>query len=98
MRALHLTIGPALLVLGFVVFELIIFCCVGEDENVEKKKMDEEFEEWKSKKFALTVPLNVVALRDSIPPSWIKVCLSSRSFFNFPWLAGRTSLSHYKQK
>lgn len=46
--------------------------------------MDEAFEEWKSKKFALTVPLSVVALRDSIPPSWIKVCLSSQSFFNLP--------------
>ncbi|KAL0546009.1 hypothetical protein IC582_015913 [Cucumis melo] len=49
-----------------------------EDENVEKKKMDEEFEEWKSKKFALTVPLNVVALRDSIPPSWIKEFIQSQ--------------------
>lgn len=84
MRALRITIGPALLVLGLVVFEPIIFCSVGGDEKVEEKKMDEAFEEWKSKKFALTVPLNVVALRDSIPPSWIKVCLSSRSFCNFP--------------
>lgn len=47
------------------------------------KKMDEEFEEWKSKKFSLTVPLSVVALRDSVPPSWIKVRLSSQSFCIF---------------
>lgn len=46
--------------------------------------MDEAFEEWKSKKFALTVPLSVVALRDSIPPSWIKVRLSTQSFCNLP--------------
>ncbi|XP_031740514.1 uncharacterized protein LOC101211357 isoform X2 [Cucumis sativus] len=48
------------------------------DEKVEEKKMDEAFEEWKSKKFALTVPLNVVALRDSIPPSWIKEFIQSQ--------------------
>lgn len=56
------------------------FWFVGEDETLEKKKMDEAFEEWKSKKFALTVPLSVVALRDSIPPSWMKVRLRFQSF------------------
>ncbi|XP_022134409.1 uncharacterized protein LOC111006660 isoform X3 [Momordica charantia] len=49
-----------------------------EDEKLEMKKMDEEFEEWKSKKFSLTVPLSVVALRDSVPPSWIKEFIQSQ--------------------
>ncbi|XP_022936759.1 uncharacterized protein LOC111443255 [Cucurbita moschata] len=51
---------------------------LSEDEKLEKKKMDEAFEEWKSKKFALTVPLSVIALRDSIPPSWIKEFIQSQ--------------------
>ncbi|KAK1307301.1 hypothetical protein QJS10_CPA10g01294 [Acorus calamus] len=30
------------------------------------------FESWKSKTYALTVPLRIVSLRGSVPPSWIK--------------------------
>lgn len=42
---------------------------VVEDDEVMKAS----FEKWKSKSFALTVPLRIVSLRGSIPPSWIKV-------------------------
>ncbi|CAN1139289.1 Spermidine-binding periplasmic protein SpuE [Linum perenne] len=46
-------------------------------ENVEGVEGDEEFEAafnaWKSKTFALSVPLRIVALHGSVPPSWIKV-------------------------
>lgn len=52
-------------------------CCVnidsgdvGEDENEELKAA---FESYKSKTYALTVPLRIVALRNSVPPLWIKV-------------------------
>ena len=49
-------------------------------ENVENledddKELRAKFQAWKSKTYALTVPLTVVALRGSLPPSWIKVCL-----------------------
>lgn len=37
------------------------------------EELEHDFEVWKTKKFALTVPLRVVALRGSFPPSWIKV-------------------------
>lgn len=63
---------------------LIYACCVnklitllnidtaddGEDENEELKAA---FESYKSKTYALTVPLRIVALRNSVPPLWIKV-------------------------
>lgn len=45
-----------------------------DKETVVDKELEEAFNAWKSKTFALTVPLKVVALRGSIPPSWIKVC------------------------
>ncbi|XP_058085827.1 uncharacterized protein LOC131233206 isoform X2 [Magnolia sinica] len=41
-------------------------------ETVEDKELKAAFERWKSKTYALTVPLRIVALRGSIPPSWIK--------------------------
>ncbi|KAK9120365.1 hypothetical protein Syun_017982 [Stephania yunnanensis] len=41
-------------------------------EYVEDEEMRAALESWKSKVYALTVPLRVVALRGSIPPSWIK--------------------------
>ncbi|GMH09140.1 hypothetical protein Nepgr_010980 [Nepenthes gracilis] len=41
-------------------------------ENVEDKELNEAFESWKSKTFALTVPLRIVALLGSVPSSWIK--------------------------
>ncbi|EEF42498.1 transporter, putative [Ricinus communis] len=39
---------------------------------------DDAFENWKSKTFALSVPLRIVALRGSIPPSWIKDFMQSQ--------------------
>ncbi|KAK7250721.1 hypothetical protein RIF29_33339 [Crotalaria pallida] len=47
-------------------------------ENVVDKELEAAFNTWKSKTFALTVPLKVVALRGSIPPSWIKDFLNSQ--------------------
>lgn len=44
-----------------------------DKETVVDKELEQAFNTWKSKSFALTVPLKVVALRGSIPPSWIKV-------------------------
>jgi len=45
-----------------------------DKETIVDKELEEAFNTWKSKSFALTVPLKVVALRGSLPPSWIKVC------------------------
>ena len=52
----------------------------GAERNVDDVQMNEdnglnaaEFENWKLKTFALSVPLRIVALRGSVPPSWIKV-------------------------
>ncbi|KAG6493075.1 hypothetical protein ZIOFF_048051 [Zingiber officinale] len=46
------------------------------DTVVENTTEDEELlaalEAWKSKTYALTVPLKIVSLRGSLPPSWIK--------------------------
>ncbi|KAK4788203.1 hypothetical protein SAY86_019522 [Trapa natans] len=47
----------------------------GEGEDMELK---EAFEKWKSKSFSLTVPLRVVALRGSVPPSWVKEFMQSQ--------------------
>ncbi|KAJ3680731.1 hypothetical protein LUZ60_017009 [Juncus effusus] len=41
-------------------------------EESEDGELIEEFEKFKSKTYALTVPLRIVALQGSIPPSWIK--------------------------
>lgn len=43
---------------------------VGEYDSEELKAA---FEGYKSKTYALTVPLRIVALRNSVPPIWIKV-------------------------
>lgn len=56
-----------------------------DKETVVDKELEEAFNAWKSKTFALTVPLKVVALRGSIPPSWIKVC-DTYSLTCFLWL------------
>lgn len=48
-------------------------------ENVLDKDLEAAFNAWKSKTYALTVPLRVVALRGSLPPSWIKVCDTFRN-------------------
>lgn len=46
----------------------------GKDvDNVDDEQWREAFESWKSKTYALTVPLRVVALQGSVPPAWIKV-------------------------
>ncbi|PON94652.1 Bacterial periplasmic spermidine/putrescine-binding protein [Trema orientale] len=47
-------------------------------EKLEDKKLEEAFETWKSKTYALTVPLKIVALRGSVPPSWIKDFMQSQ--------------------
>ncbi|KAL2576276.1 hypothetical protein GLYMA_16G075200v4 [Glycine max] len=59
-------------------------------ETVVDKELEEAFNAWKSKTFALTVPLKVVALRGSIPPSWIKDFINSqgrRMKFNVKYYA-----------
>lgn len=52
-------------------------CCVNTDNGDVGEDEDEElkaaFESYKSKTYALTVPLRIVALRNSVPPLWIKV-------------------------
>ncbi|XP_078440495.1 putrescine-binding periplasmic protein-like protein isoform X2 [Wolffia australiana] len=45
---------------------------MNKEEEVEDEDWKKEFERWKSKTYALTVPLRIVALRGSFPPSWIK--------------------------
>lgn len=52
-----------------------------EGEGEEDEELKEAFEKWKSKSFSLTVPLRVVALRGSVPSSWIKVSSLSLSVF-----------------
>lgn len=42
-------------------------------EKLDDKTLEAAFKAWKSKTYALTVPLKVVALRGSVPPSWVKV-------------------------
>lgn len=46
----------------------------GRDEEIVDAEQREAFEKWKSKTYALTVPLRIVALQGSVPPAWIKVC------------------------
>ncbi|KAG4938938.1 hypothetical protein AAZX31_16G097100 [Glycine max] len=61
-----------------------------DKETVVDKELEEAFNAWKSKTFALTVPLKVVALRGSIPPSWIKDFINSqgrRMKFNVKYYA-----------
>ncbi|KAF9623912.1 hypothetical protein IFM89_006258 [Coptis chinensis] len=41
-------------------------------------ELNAALETWKSKTFALTVPLRIVALRASVPPSWIKDFVDSQ--------------------
>ncbi|XP_074283174.1 uncharacterized protein LOC141607718 [Silene latifolia] len=57
---------------------------VGEDQVIENEKtvedeqLHQEFETWKSKTYALTVPLRVVAVQGSVPPAWIKDFIQSQ--------------------
>ncbi|KMZ76110.1 Spermidine/putrescine abc transporter, spermidine/putrescine-bindingprotein [Zostera marina] len=50
-----------------------------KDLAEDNEEMERSFGVWKTKKFALTVPLRVVALRGSFPPSWIKEFTQSQS-------------------
>ncbi|KAL8504370.1 hypothetical protein ACS0TY_022916 [Phlomoides rotata] len=54
---------------------------LGKVENLEKFEDEDTelaFERWKSKSYALTVPLRVVALEGSLPPVWIREFLRSQ--------------------
>lgn len=63
---------------------------VGEYEDEEVKAA---FESYKSKVYALTVPLRIVALRNSVPPLWIKVSLPKFSCL-FPVFLVSCAISH----
>lgn len=43
-----------------------------DGESTEDEEFRAAFESWKMKTYALTVPLRIVTLRGSVPPSWIK--------------------------
>ncbi|XP_054808423.1 uncharacterized protein LOC129310563 [Prosopis cineraria] len=47
-------------------------------EDILDKDLEAAFNAWKSKTYALTVPLRIVALRGSVPPSWIKDFIKSQ--------------------
>lgn len=67
-------------------------------QNVDDKQWVEEFENWKSKTYALTVPLRVVALQGSVPPAWIKVSnnLDSLCVVCTTWIS-RSLTVHFKR-
>ncbi|KAH7846038.1 hypothetical protein Vadar_009022 [Vaccinium darrowii] len=50
----------------------------GTMENLEDKDLKAAFEKQKSRTYDLTVPLRIVALRGSIPPSWVKDFIQSQ--------------------
>ncbi|CAK8561873.1 unnamed protein product [Lathyrus sativus] len=67
----------------------------GSEKIDVDKELEASFNAWKSKTYALTVPLKVVALRDSIPPSWIKDFINSqgkRMSFNVKYYASLESI------
>ncbi|XP_031247122.1 uncharacterized protein LOC116104835 [Pistacia vera] len=41
-------------------------------EDIEDEEIKAAFENWKSKTYALTVPLRIVSLQGSLPQSWVK--------------------------
>ncbi|GAY53475.1 hypothetical protein CUMW_149460 [Citrus unshiu] len=47
-------------------------------EQKEDEKLKQEFGNWKSKMYALTVPLRVVSLQNSVPQSWVKDFMRSQ--------------------
>ncbi|XP_058222532.1 uncharacterized protein LOC131332364 isoform X2 [Rhododendron vialii] len=47
-------------------------------ENLEDKDLKATFEKRKSRTYALTVPLRIVAIRGSIPPSWVQDFIQSQ--------------------
>ncbi|XP_022861204.1 uncharacterized protein LOC111381639 isoform X1 [Olea europaea var. sylvestris] len=50
----------------------------GNAEDFEDEEKKAAFEQWKSKTYALTVPLTIVALQNSLPPLWLKEFLQSQ--------------------
>ncbi|XP_034202188.1 uncharacterized protein LOC117617053 isoform X2 [Prunus dulcis] len=50
----------------------------GNLERSEDSKLEAAFGAWKSKTYALTVPLRIAALRGSVPPSWVKDFMQSQ--------------------
>lgn len=66
-----------------VLLDMLLICFYAEHgdveklenlEHVEADEMKVAYEKWKSKTYALTVPLRIVALRNSLPPVWFRVC------------------------
>ncbi|KAL6547663.1 hypothetical protein OROHE_009368 [Orobanche hederae] len=51
---------------------------VEDFKDIEDEDMKLAFDRWKSKPYALTVPLRVVALQGSVPPVWIRDFLRSQ--------------------
>lgn len=49
-----------------------------QEEAQDQSELKAAFNAWKSKTYALTVPLKIVALRGSLPPSWIKDFIQSQ--------------------
>ncbi|KAH9753730.1 Receptor-like protein 15 [Citrus sinensis] len=47
-------------------------------EQGEDEKLNQEFENWKSKTYALTLPVRVVSLQNSVPQSWVKDFMRSQ--------------------
>lgn len=47
-------------------------------ENIDNEDLKAEFEKWKSRTYALTVPLRIVALHGSVPPSWFTDFIQSQ--------------------
>ncbi|XP_020573927.1 uncharacterized protein LOC110035242 [Phalaenopsis equestris] len=74
-RARASAIGPSLSLTTTASIPSEIASAEGSSSSageVEDEEFRAAFEQWKSKTFALTVPLRIVALRGSVPPSWLK--------------------------
>ncbi|GAY53450.1 hypothetical protein CUMW_149330 [Citrus unshiu] len=69
--------GPAQLPLTPIVTQQDQLLNQGTDQE-EDEKLKQEFENWKSKTYALTVPLRVVSLQNSVPQSWVKDFMRSQ--------------------
>ena len=69
--------GPAQLPLTPIVTQQDQLLNQGTDQE-EDEKLKQEFENWKSKTYALTVPLRVVSLQNSMPQSWVKDFMRSQ--------------------
>ncbi|KAH9753606.1 spermidine/putrescine-binding periplasmic protein [Citrus sinensis] len=69
--------GPAQLPLTPIVTQQDQLLNQGPDQE-EDEKLKQEFENWKSKTYALTVPLRVVSLQNSVPQSWVKEFMRSQ--------------------